>query len=295
MSSILAENNDLVVNENTALNQDVQRYWTHRAAEYSHINATELANAKRARWLKKIMEYAPDAPLLRVLDIGTGPGFFAVALAGHRVTAVDMTEAMLTEARANAAHYAVHVDFVSADVHAMPLADNQFDLIVTRNVTWNLAEPLRAYREWRRLLAPGGRLLNFDANWYLQLFDESSRLGYLDDRANARYLGLEDHYVNTDITNRLKNDYNRCPDMRQKSIAGCYQNNVGWLYGWDKMSGKDIKGEKIWFQPQDSRFFEYHSTGAGAEKNDGRRQLTVEQTAEYTKDKVLAGWTLTAP
>lgn len=106
MSSILAEDNDLVLDENTALNQDIQRYWTRRAAEYSNINATELANDKSARWLKKIMEYAPDAPLLRVLDIGTGPGFFAMtlALAGHRLTAMDMTEAMLTEARGNAAH-----------------------------------------------------------------------------------------------------------------------------------------------------------------------------------------------
>ncbi len=67
------------------------------------------------------------------------------------------------------------------------------------------------------------------------------------------------------------------------------------IYGWDKMSGKDIKGEKIWFQPQDSRFFEYQSTGAGAEKNDGRRQLTAEQAAEYSKEKVLDGWTPTAP
>ncbi|WP_440867901.1 hypothetical protein [Symbiopectobacterium purcellii] len=28
------------------------------------------------------------------------------------------------------------------------------------------------------------------------------------------------------IANRLKNDYILCPDMRQRSIAGCYQNNV---------------------------------------------------------------------
>ncbi|MGG2142767.1 hypothetical protein [Symbiopectobacterium sp. RP] len=35
--------------------------------------------------------------------------------------------------------------------------------------------------------------------------------------------------TDADIANRLKNDYSQCPDMRQKSIAGCYQNNVGWL------------------------------------------------------------------
>ncbi|WP_440866624.1 hypothetical protein [Symbiopectobacterium purcellii] len=33
----------------------------------------------------------------------------------------------------------------------------------------------------------------------------------------------------TFIANRLKNDYILCPDMRQRSIAGCYQNNVAWL------------------------------------------------------------------
>ncbi len=32
------------------------------------------------------------------------------------------------------------------------------------------------------------------------------------------------------IANRLKNDYILCPDMRQRSIAACYQNNVAWLY-----------------------------------------------------------------
>ncbi|WP_440865705.1 hypothetical protein [Symbiopectobacterium purcellii] len=36
--------------------------------------------------------------------------------------------------------------------------------------------------------------------------------------------------VRAGIDNRLKNDYILCPDMRQRSIAGCYQNNVAWLY-----------------------------------------------------------------
>ncbi|MEI7086914.1 pectinesterase PemA [Pectobacterium versatile] len=67
------------------------------------------------------------------------------------------------------------------------------------------------------------------------------------------------------------------------------------IYGWDKMSGKDKQGATIWFYPQDSRFFEYKSKGAGAEKNDQRRQLSNAEAAEYTADKVLAGWVPTAP
>ncbi|ACS84089.1 class I SAM-dependent methyltransferase [Musicola paradisiaca] len=190
----------LAIENDQPLLDDVQRYWRGRAADYSQINIGELAMPKRAVWLAKILEQAPQKPVLRVLDIGTGPGFFAVtlALAGHRVTAVDVTQAMLDQARANAAHYRTTIDFVHSDVHALPFADNGFDLVVSRNVTWNLTDPQRAYQEWRRVLAPGGRLINFDANWYLQLFDASSRRGYLADRANAREQGLDDHYVNTD-------------------------------------------------------------------------------------------------
>ncbi|WP_440866074.1 hypothetical protein [Symbiopectobacterium purcellii] len=39
---------------------------------------------------------------------------------------------------------------------------------------------------------------------------------------NSVYLSARIRY----IANRLKNDYSRCPDMWQRSIAGCYQNNV---------------------------------------------------------------------
>ncbi len=35
------------------------------------------------------------------------------------------------------------------------------------------------------------------------------------------------------------------------------------IYGWDKMSGKDKAGEKIWFYPEDSRFYESANRGPG--------------------------------
>ncbi|SDG81859.1 pectinesterase [Vibrio xiamenensis] len=62
------------------------------------------------------------------------------------------------------------------------------------------------------------------------------------------------------------------------------------IYGWDKMSGKDIKGEKIWFYPQDSRFWEYQSSGSGAAKSDTRPELSSAQAAKYTTQNILSGW-----
>ena len=69
-----------------------------------------------------------------------------------------------------------------------------------RESKWNLERPDEAYKEWNRVLAPGGRMLNFDANWYLHLYDEEKRSEYFQDRANSVEEGVNDHYIHTDTT-----------------------------------------------------------------------------------------------
>lgn len=61
--------------------------------------------------------------------------------------------------------------------------------------------------------------------------------------------------------------------------------------GWESMSSTTKSGQKVTFTPEDSRFFEYKSSGPGASVNAKRRQLTDAQFAEYARDKVLDGWT----
>jgi hypothetical protein len=65
---------------------------------------------------------------------------------------------------------------------------------VTRNLTWNLERPDEAYREWYRVLTYGGRLLNFDANWYLYVHDAQEREKYEQDRLNSKGRDFKDHY-----------------------------------------------------------------------------------------------------
>ena len=82
------------------------------------------------------------------------------------MTAIDYTEEMLKKAKNNAGILADKIEWYQMDAQALRFADNTFDMIVSRNVTWNLEHPDRAYYEWMRVLKPGGVLLNFDANWY---------------------------------------------------------------------------------------------------------------------------------
>ena len=152
-------------------------YWTDRAHSYSAQNVAEMNDWRCGAWRELILSHAPGKDRLRVLDVGTGPGFFAInlALAGHEVTAVDVTDHMLWHAADNARAYGAEVCFLLHRGEFLPFEDGCFDLVVSRNVLWNLEYPESALSEWARVLAPGGRMVYFDANWYLYLYDGELR------------------------------------------------------------------------------------------------------------------------
>ena len=186
-----------------------EKYWTNRADGYSQVNQEELSGLQHTNWknflLEEINKTYPghQSSEIQVLDIGCGPGFFSVILAecGYPVTAIDYTQAMLEKAKGNARDCGVQdrINFFQMDAQALDFSDDTFDLIVSRNLTWNLQEPERAYREWCRVLKKDGLLLNFDANWYGYLFDDKKRADYEKDRRKTIELGMEDHYTCTDI------------------------------------------------------------------------------------------------
>lgn len=66
---------------------------------------------------------------------------------------------MLAEARKNAVHYGVDIDFRRMDAQKLDFEDGIFDLVISRNVLWNLEQPEQAYREWLRVLKPNGTVM----------------------------------------------------------------------------------------------------------------------------------------
>jgi arsenite methyltransferase len=99
-----------------------------------------------------------------VLDLGSGAGFdcFLAAhqLAGTgRVIGVDMTAAMVSKARANAAKGGYkNVEFRLGEIEALPVADATVDLILSNCVINLSPEKARVFREAFRVLKSGGRL-----------------------------------------------------------------------------------------------------------------------------------------
>jgi SAM-dependent methyltransferase len=91
---------------------------------------------------------------VRVLDVGTGPGFVASTAAsrGALVTGADQSLAMVALARA------AGIDAVAASVDALPFRDRSYDAVVGGYLLNHLPRPEAAVRELARVLRPGGRL-----------------------------------------------------------------------------------------------------------------------------------------
>lgn len=182
-------------------------YWTGRVAGYSKVNQEELAGSQRRDWLVKIEEQIRkvfgdrEKQSIRILDVGTGPGFFAIILAeaGYQVTAVDYTPAMLEQAKKNAGPLAERIDFRRMDGQRLEFEDETFDVVISRNLTWVLEHPEKAYTSWKRVLKKPGLLINFDANWYHYLYDDRKEEEYQRDREAVREQGMEDYNTAPDI------------------------------------------------------------------------------------------------
>jgi pectinesterase len=60
--------------------------------------------------------------------------------------------------------------------------------------------------------------------------------------------------------------------------------------GWYSMSGTAKEGGRKNFAPEDARFFEYKSLGAGAILNNKHRQLNTSDAEKYTRERILGDW-----
>ena len=140
------------------------RYHDVAAAEYDAKWGISYEDVGRQLVLSKLRKAlgGPVPHFGRALEIGAGTGYFSLNLlrAGliDELVATDISQGMLDQLTASAGRLGLRVEAVRADSERLPFADASFDLVFGHAVLHHLPDLETSFREFRRVLSPGGRI-----------------------------------------------------------------------------------------------------------------------------------------
>ena len=164
------------------LKKDIADYWSDRAATYAEDGHERNRELWKQDFVKHVSAHYPDRrpEEIRILDLATGSGFMTgiAAEAGYCVTAIDLAEGMLEESKRRNAAYADRITWLQMNAEELQFADNTFDVVFSRWLSWVLPRPEKACQEWLRVLKPGGLLLTYDGTWNRRFYDPEAREEY---------------------------------------------------------------------------------------------------------------------
>lgn len=144
---------------------------SHKARVQDQFGATAAAYVASAGHaagddLAQLVAWAEGGPEKAALDVATGGGHTALALAAHygRVVASDLTAPMLAAAEGFIRGKGIaNVEFRLADAEALPFGDAEFDAVSCRIAPHHFPAPARFVAEVARVLKPGGLFLLEDS------------------------------------------------------------------------------------------------------------------------------------
>ncbi len=137
---------------------------------YAHVYDLMKFNPPYKSMLEEIAQIIPKKSK-RILDAGCGTGnleqqVFFINNNCH-ITAIDISESMYELAKKKNFNQNIVVKKVDLN-KVLPFKDNQFDCIVSLNTLYSVNKPEFTLKEFRRVLAKGGKLVivnpNEDAN-----------------------------------------------------------------------------------------------------------------------------------
>lgn len=141
------------------------RYHDLAAANYDAkwgIDYGELGQSQVTGKLSKALGEELPGPFRDGLEIGAGTGYFGLNLVRAGVvgsyTATDISPGMLTVLSATAETHAIDAATACCEAGKLPFPDDSFDIVFGHAVLHHLPDLEGSFREFRRVLRPGGRI-----------------------------------------------------------------------------------------------------------------------------------------
>ena len=160
------------------------RYFAGHAETWDNIRSLHVAESEVEQAIAKALG---DAPLGRLVDIGTGTGRMLELFGplADSAIGIDRSSEMLRMARVKLESSGVsRASLRQSDMYALPLADASADVVIIHQVLHYAQAPAQAIAEAGRLLDRGGRLLIVDFAPHdreeLRDTDAHQRLGFAD-------------------------------------------------------------------------------------------------------------------
>jgi ubiquinone/menaquinone biosynthesis C-methylase UbiE len=142
------------------------RYHDVAAASYDSkwgIDFGEVGRQQVLGKLRKVLGRELDRGFARSLEIGAGTGYFSLNLlqagAVREATCTDISPGMMRILSANAERLGLSVRTARAEAESLPFADASFDLVLGHAVLHHLPDLDRAFKEFHRVLRPGGHIV----------------------------------------------------------------------------------------------------------------------------------------
>ena len=137
----------------------IEKHWDDYSPEFDEAHATEDIDL----WREELFKLTGEKKGLKVLDIGTGTGFLALMMAelGNEVYGVDVSEGMMNIGKEHAKERNVDVKFIKNEGENLQFDDDFFDVVVNCRVLWTLVDPDVSFKEWKRVMKPGGKVISF--------------------------------------------------------------------------------------------------------------------------------------
>ena len=109
-------------------------------------------NKVKSPWILKRLRTSST-----VLDVGCGAGFLSneLALAGHKVTGIDLSESSLVVAHRY--DKTQTVTYTVANAFELPFPDESFDVLCAMDFLEHVEDPAKVIKEFSRVLKPGGK------------------------------------------------------------------------------------------------------------------------------------------